>query len=151
MFCSRCVNGIDPTTDLFCSRCGNPVVKSEPDEVQFIGAIPTSPSSTCTPSIPSWTSNSTLSIQVSTSKKPPSSSSSSLTDEVRAQKAIAIKHDQAKSKDILPTSAFGLDPRGKAQQQQTAELFTVEKGAAPFRVPGALKRLKLLPYQLVED
>jgi hypothetical protein len=151
MFCSQCANGVDPTTDLFCSRCRKPVVKAEPDNIQFIGAIPTSSSSTCTPSIPSRTSNSTLSIQVSASQKPPSSSSSSLTDKVRAQKAIAIKQDWAKSKDILPISAFGLDLYRKAQQQQTAELFTVEKGTVPLQVPGALKRLKLLLYQPVED
>jgi hypothetical protein len=47
--------------------------------------------------------------------------------------------------------SFGLDPRGKARQQQTAELFTVEKGIAPIKVPGALKQLKLLPYQTIDD
>jgi hypothetical protein len=79
------------------------------------------------------------------------SSTSSLTSEVRAQKLATTKQDRANNKDILPTSSFGLDPRGKAQQQRTAELFTVEKGVAPIKVPGALKRLKLLPHQIIED
>ena len=30
-------------------------------------------------------------------------------------------------------------------------MFTDEKGIAPIKVPGALKRLKLLPYQAIED
>jgi hypothetical protein len=38
---------------------------------------------------------------------------------------------------------FGLDPCGKAPQQHTAEVFTIEKGMAPIKVPGALKQLKL--------
>jgi hypothetical protein len=55
------------------------------------------------------------------------------------------------ARDVVPTSPFSLDPRGKAQQQQTAKLFTVEKGIALIKVPGALKQLKLLPYQTIED
>jgi hypothetical protein len=47
--------------------------------------------------------------------------------------------------------SFGLDPRGKAWQQQTAELFTVEKGIVLIKVPGALKQFKLLLYQTVDD
>jgi hypothetical protein len=64
------------------------------------------------------------SVRISASRTP--SSLSSLTNEVRAQKAATTKQDRANSKDILPTSSFGLDPRGKAQQQRTAELFTAQ-------------------------
>ena len=58
--------------------------------------------------------------------------------------------DRVNNKDILPTSSFGLDPRGKAPQR-TAEVFTVERGMAPIKVPGALKRLKVLLNQVIED
>jgi hypothetical protein len=78
-------------------------------------------------------------------------STSSLTSEVCAQKAVTTKKDRANNRDILPISSFSLDPRGKAQQQRTADVFTVEKGIAPIKVPGALKRLKLLPYQTIDD
>jgi hypothetical protein len=42
------------------------------------------------------------------------SSTSSLTNEVLAQKAAATKQDNANSKDILLTLSFSLNPRGKA-------------------------------------
>lgn len=144
MYCTNCAGVLGPT-DIFCGRCGTRVKSPDAssDDVQYIGAAPSVSVST-RPTAPS----STPSARVSASRI---SSTSSLTNEVRAQKAATTKQDRANSKDILPTSSFGLDPRGKAQQQRTAELFTVEKGMAPIRVPGAMKRLKLLPHQTIDD
>jgi hypothetical protein len=134
-------------TDLFCSNCGTRI--KSPDASNDLQIISPPPPGR-TPSLPSTqTSASMPSVQVS-SHYPPSSTSS-LTSEVRAQKLATTKQDCANNKDILPTSSFGLDPQGKAQQQRTAELFTVEKGMTPIKVPGALKRLKLLPHQTIGD
>jgi hypothetical protein len=88
-------------------------------------------------------------VQASSSYMP--SSTLSLTLEVCTQKLATTKQDCANNKDILPISSFGLDPQGKAQQQRTAELFTVKKGVAPIKVPRALKRLKLLPHQIIDN
>jgi hypothetical protein len=141
MFCTRCGVPYEPTA-LFCSSCGlrlrSPDTTS--DDLLIVESISTAPPQNCT--------SATTSIRTPTSRYP---STSSLTSEVRAQKAIPIKQDRTNSKDILPTSSFGLDPRGKALQQRTAEVFTVEKGMAPTKVPGALKRLKLFPHQIVND
>jgi hypothetical protein len=142
MYCTKCAALLGPT-DIFCSNCGTRIKSPDAsDDIQIISP-PTRP-----PSLPS-TRSSMPSIRISLSYTP--SSTSSLTSEVRAQKLATTKQDCANSKDILPTSSFSLDPRGKAQQQRTVELFTVEKGIAPIKVPGALKRLKLLPYQTIED
>jgi hypothetical protein len=144
MYCTNCAGLLRPT-DSFCGNCGTRVKSPDAssDDIQYIGAAPSVSVSTRTTA-----SSSTPSVRVSASRI---SSTSSLTNEVRAQKATTTKQDRANSKDILPTSSFGLDPRGKAQQQRTAELFTVEKGMAPIKVPGALKRLKLLPHQIIDD
>jgi len=141
MYCTNCASFLRPT-DLFCGNCGTRVKSPDAlsDDVQFISAAPSVSTRTTASSAPS--------ARDSASRI---SSTSSLTNEVRAQKAATTKQDRANSKHILPTSSFGLDPRGKAQQQRTAELFTVEKGMAPLKVPGALKRLKLLPHQTIND
>jgi hypothetical protein len=107
MYCTNCAGILGPT-DLFCGCCGtrakSPNVSS--DDVQYISAAPSvsiSTRSTAPSSAPSdWVSTSCI------------SSTSSLTNEVRAQKVATTKQDRANSKDILPTSSFGLDPRGKA-------------------------------------
>jgi hypothetical protein len=146
MYCTNCAASLG-STDLFCSHCGTRVKSPDAasDDVQYISTA------TRAASIPSiqTTISSIPSVRISASRT--ASSTSSLTNEVRAQKAAITKQDRANSKDILPTSSFGLDPRGKAQQQRTAELFTVEKGMAPIKVPGALKRLKLLPHQTIDN
>jgi hypothetical protein len=142
MYCNQCATPHRPT-DIFCSNCGSRIKSPDAsDDCQIVSPPPRAPS------ISVRTSTSIPSIRTSSTYP---SSSSSLTSEVRAQKAVATKRDRANNKDILPTSSFGLDPRGKAQQQRTAEVFTVEKGMAPIKVPGALKRLKLLPYQIIDD
>jgi hypothetical protein len=148
MYCTKCA-AVLGSTDLFCSNCGTRVKSPDAsDDVQVISPPPRAPSLPSTRSSAS-ASASMPSVRVSSSYAP--SSASSLTSEVRAQKLATTKQDRANSKDILPTSSYSLDPRGKAQQQRTAELFTVEKGMAPIKVPGALKRLKLSPYQTIED
>jgi hypothetical protein len=144
-FCTGCSNALD-SEDSFCGNCRKPVKRSDNDndDVQIIGSIPSTASHAS--SFPTRPSD-----QASKSAGRMPSSSSSITNEVRANKAATIKKDRANSKDVLPTSAYGVDPRGKSQQQRTAELFTVEKGAAPVRIPGALKRLKLLPHESIYD
>jgi hypothetical protein len=143
MYCTKCATLLGPT-DLFCSNCGTRIKSPDTsDDVQIISP----------PRAPSLLSRTSTSASIPLIRTPSTypSSTSSVTSEVRAQKAISTKRDRANNKDILPTSSFGLDPRGKAPQQRTAEVFTVEKGMAPIKVPGALKRLKLLPYQTIED
>ena len=148
MYCTKCAANLGPA-DLYCAKCATPVKSSDAtpvkspdasDDVQYIGAIPSISTRNTASSMPS--------ARVSATRI---SSTSSLSNEVRAQKAATTKQGRANSKDILPTSSFGLDPRGKAPQQRTAELFTVEKGLAPIKVPGALKRLKLLPHQTIDN
>ena len=143
MYCTKCAASIGPT-HLFCRKCGTQVKSpDQSDGIEIVGA-------NCLPASPSSSQKSTLpSIRVSSSRE--QSSASSLTNEVRAQKMETTRKDRLSNKDILPTSSYGLDPRGKAIQQRTAELFTVERGMAPVRVPGALKRMKLLPSYVVED
>jgi hypothetical protein len=145
VYCANCADLLVPAS-IFCGHCGTRVKSPDAsdDDVQYIGVAPSVSVSTRTtaPSIPS--------ARVSESRTGISSTSSP-TNEVRAQKAATTKQDHANSKDILPTSSFGLDPRGKAQQQRTAEIFTIQRGMSPIRVPGALKRLKLSPHQTIDD
>ena len=141
MYCTNCAGILGPT-DSFCGGCGTRAKSPDAssDDVQYIGAAPSVSNRTTASSAPS--------ARVSASRI---SSTSSLSNEVRARKAATTKQDHANSKDILPTSSFGLNPQGNAQQQRTAELFTIEKGMAPTKVPGGLKRLKLLPHQIIDD
>jgi hypothetical protein len=140
MYCTKCAAVLGPT-DLFCSNYDTRIKSPDTsDDIQIISLPARAPSLLSTRS-----SASMPSVRISSSYTP--SSTSSLTSEVRAQKLATTKQDRANNKDILPTSSFGLDPQGKAQQQRTAELFTVEKGIAPIKVPSTLKRLKLLPHQ----
>jgi hypothetical protein len=103
MYCTNCAGLLRPT-DLFCGQCSTRVKSPDAssDGVQYIKAAPSISVSTRTTA-----SSSTPSAQVSASRV---SSKSSLTNEVRAQKAATTKQDCVNSKDILPTSPFGLDP-----------------------------------------
>ena len=102
-------------------------------EVQFLGAT-----------------NSSLS---SFSTRPPSirttSSGSSITAQVRDAKQKATLQDWSSKRDVLPQSKFGLDPRGKNLEPRPAELYIVEQGVAPAKLPSRLRRLKLNPLQQV--
>jgi hypothetical protein len=145
MYCTNCAASLGPA-DLFCGRCGNRV--KSPDASDDLQYISTTSRASSVPSSRPIIASSIPSVRISASHK---SSTSSPTNEVRAQKAATTNQDRANNKDILPTSSFGLDPRGKAQQQRTGELFTLERGMAPIKVPGALKRLKLTPHQTIDD
>jgi hypothetical protein len=104
MFCTNCAAKLGPT-DLFCGRCGTRVKSPDAasDDVQYVGE------SILVPSISTRTTASTPSARGSASHQS-ISSTSSLTNEVRVQKAATIKQDRSNSKDILLTSSFGLDP-----------------------------------------
>jgi hypothetical protein len=122
MFCGQCGRGRTETK--FCSHCGYEHLAStsstttDPD-VQFLSA---------------------------TSYSPPSiSTGSSITAQVRDAKQKATLQDQASSKDVLPQSKFGLDPRGKTLELRSAELYIVKQGVVPIKLPGGLRRLKLNP------
>jgi hypothetical protein len=143
VYCANCAGLLIPA-GIFCTHCGTRVKSPDASssDVQYIGVAPSVSVSTRT------TAPSTPSARVSESRI---SSTSSPTNEFRAQEAATTEQDRANSKDILPTSSFGFDPRGKAQQQRTAEIFTIERGMAPIRVNGALKRLKLLPHETIDD
>jgi hypothetical protein len=143
VYCANCAGLLIPA-GIFCVHCGTRVKSPDAssDDVQYIGVAPSVSVSTRT------TAPSATSARISASRI---SSTPPLTNEVRAQEAATTKQDRANSKDILPTSSFCFDPRGKAEQQRTAEIFTVERGMAPIKIPGALKRLKLLPHQTIDD
>ena len=144
MYCTKCAAPLR-AGDIFCSKCATRINSPDAsDDVQIISPPVRAPSLLSTRD-----SASMPSVRIPSSYTP--SSTSSLTSEVRLQKLATTKQDRLNNKDILPTSSFGLDPRGKAQQQRTAELFTVKKGIVPIKVPSALKRLKLLPYQTIKD
>src|SRR5947199_9619024 len=108
-FCTGCSHALDPE-DSFCGNCRKPVKRSnnDNDDVQIIGSFIPSTASRAS-SIPTRTTD-----QASTSASRIPSSSSSITNEVRGNKAATTKKDRANSKDILPTSAYGVDPRGKS-------------------------------------
>ena len=106
MYCGNCAASVEPA-DTFCRRCATRVKdpNATSKDVQYIS---TASRSASIPSSRPTISSTIPSLQIS--------STSSLTNEVRAQKAATTKQDRANSKDILPTSSFGLDPQGKAQQ-----------------------------------
>ena len=110
MFCSDCGYSVKPT-DSFCSNCGHLVQKPDltaNDDANDVQVI--SPGSFIRSACASSSRPTRNSDQVSISTLP---SSSSISNEVRANKAIATKRDRANNKDVLPTSSFGLDPRGR--------------------------------------
>ena len=147
MYCSNCAAALTPG-GLFCSHCATRVKSSDApsEDVQYIS---TASRSASIPSSRPTISSTIPSLRISASHI--TSSTSSLTNEVHAQKAATTKQDRANSKDTLPTSSFGLNPQGKAQQLRTAELFTIEKAMALIKVPSSLRRLKLLPNQTIND
>jgi hypothetical protein len=136
MFCGQC--GRERTNTKFCSHCGfkhppsTSSTTTDPD-VQFLSATSSSLSSFST--------------------RPPSicvvSSGSSITADVRLHKQKATLQDRASSKDILPQSGFGLDPQGKNLEPRPAELYIVEQGVQPVKLPSGQRRLKLSLLQQV--
>ena len=139
MFCAYCGIELGSVTK-FCGNCGKaqlqpPSASSDADDVQFIG------SASSVSSFPS--------IQAPSTRAP--SSGSSITSEVRSAKAKAAIQNRASNKDVLPQSSYGVDPRGKRIERRTADLFIIEQGAAPCRLPGGQKQLKLQPQQPIPD
>jgi hypothetical protein len=136
MFCGQC--GRKRSDTKFCRDCGyehppsTSSTTTDPD-VQFLG-----------PTTSSLSSFSTRPPLIRTA-----SSGSSITTQVRDAKRKATLQDRASSKDVLPQSKFGLDPRGKNLEPRSAELYIVEQGVAPAKLLGGLWRLKLNPLQQV--
>ena len=115
MFCGNCAASLGPA-DIFCRHCATRVKdpNATSKDVQY---ITTASRSASIPSSRPTISSTIPSLRISASHI--ASSTSSLTNEVRAQKAATTKQDRANNKDVLPTSSFGLDPQGKAQQLRT--------------------------------
>jgi hypothetical protein len=141
MYCTNCVASLG-LADIFCRRCTTRVKdpNATSKDVQYIS---TTSRSASIPSSRPTISSTIPSLRISANHI--ASSTSFLTNEVRAQKAATTKQDRANSKDILPTSSFGLNPQGKAQQLRTTELFTIEKAIALIKVPSGLRQLKFSP------
>ena len=139
MFCSKCSTTIEKTSK-FCYKCNSsyppPTLldDSNDDDVQYIK------------------SSTKLSILGSLSQIPSSSTHGSLVSiDVRAVKAKATFQDRATSKDVQPTSKFGVDPQGKTVECQIADLQLIQQGEPPTRYLGAYLQLKLYPFQDVSN
>jgi hypothetical protein len=130
MFCSQC--GRKRSETKFCSHCGFEHPESTSStitdpNIQFLSAT-----SYPLPSI----STRLLSIYTASTR-------SSITAQIRNAKQKATLQDRSSRKDVLPQSKFGLDPQGKNIEPRSAELYIVEQGVAPAKLPSRLKRLKL--------
>ena len=121
MYCTNCASLLRPT-DSSCGQCATRVksLGASSSDVQYTGGA--APSSA-------------PSARVSASRI---SSTSSLTNKVRAPKAATTKQDRANSKDILPTSSFGT----------TAEVNTF---LAQVRIPNFCIHPRLVEFNNAKD
>ena len=140
MFCSECGTAIEKTSK-FCCKCGRScppqAILDDSDDDDDVQYVKTSTKS----SISGFLSQLPLS----------STHGSSVSMNVRAAKAKATLRDRAASKDVQPTSKFGVDPRGKTVERWIADLWLVQQGEPPTRYPGAYLWLKLYPFQEVSN
>ena len=142
VFCIECARQLPRATAKFCSSCKAAQIDIETvnsSDVEILEDIVSFPSSIQPTQIPSQSS------------RAQTISGSSISAEVRNAKAKANSLDYKARKEGTPQSGFGVDPRGKGIQRRTVELFLVERGASPVRLPGGAKQMRLDPSQQIDD
>jgi hypothetical protein len=145
VFCIECAKQLLRATAKFCLSCKAPQVDIETvdssdveilEDATSIASFPLSSRSTQAPT---------------QSSRAHTLSGSSISAEVCTAKAKANSLGYKAKKEGMLQSGFGVDPRGKGIQRRTVELFIVERGVSPVRLPGGAKQLKLNPLQQIDN
>ncbi|KAI9748092.1 MAG: hypothetical protein M4579_007314, partial [Chaenotheca gracillima] len=124
-----------------CEQCGHTVSST----AQFCSQ------DTCGAAITSVEKEDELQILAVEPRRSLPTSNQYISQEVRAQKERARVKDR-KSKELLPQSRYGIDPRNEVKlEKRQVELYVSERGLHPARLPSAYMNIKFNPRESVAN